>query len=305
MKRIGRVKHFGKWGLGVVLSLVLGQMNCAVYSPGPSADMCLEKAAGSNQAVLTFDVTREQLQDQALRFQNNGFYPGDIDVYEKQNQKYYAVVWNRNIVTEWTVHNVVDVSRWADFQEEWNRRRAKQWRLREVEIFEEAGVRRILAIWHQGSYDTKFRANIRPTEFPVVLEEMRRQGYFLVDFEAYRARNQVLFVTVWREERREQEYVDVASPRSFEDTHRRLKGQGYSLIDFEIYQSGQTKHYTGVWRRGGGETRLWMEADCVNFGAKFTEFAQSDLKLIDVEVDFDSAGNMLFSGVWSTSAFSR
>lgn len=305
MKRKGRLKHSGKWCLWVVLCFVIGQMNCAVYSPGPPADMCLEKAAGSNQGVLTFDVSREQFQDQLRRMQGNGFYPGDIDIYEKQNQKYYAVVWNRNIVTEWTIHNLVDVTRWVDFQAEWSRRRANNWRLREVEIFEESGVRQILAIWHQGAYDTKFRANIRPAEFPIVLEEMRRQGYFLVDFEAYRARNQVLFVTVWREERREQEYADVTSARSFEDTHRRLKAQGYSLIDFEIYQAGLAKHYAGVWRRGGGETRLWMEADCVNFGAKFNEFAQADLQLIDVEVDFDSAGNILFSGVWSTSGFSR
>ena len=205
-----------------------------------------------------------------------------------------------------TKNNLEDkeIENWTAFQKTWSTLKSKDFRLRDIEIYNENGRRKVLAIWQSGKYDIKFRANILPNELDEIRKGMSTQGYYLVDFEPYRVnlankQQEIRYATVWRAGSSDQRFFETKNAGDFKNTRDKLAGEGYELIDFEIYaDDSNTAKYVGVWRRGRANTRLWMRDKWANFSEKFKTFDGEKLFLIDLEIEPFKTGQ-IYSGVWS------
>ncbi len=287
----------------LLLTTVFMFQGCMVSTAPPPAKCGIAGAS----STLICDIPSEKLDNQIRRGRGSGYYLIDVEAYTKNNRSYCAGVWLPKIpATEVTKNNLDDkeLESWAAFQKTWNTLKSKDFRLRDIEIYNENGRRKVLAIWQGGKYGVKFRANILPGELEKVRRGMSSQGYYLVDFEPYRVtlankQREIRFATVWRSGSSEQRYFETKNSGDFKNTRDKLANEGYELIDFEIYvDDGNTAKYVGVWRRGRANTRLWMRDKWANFREKFKTFDTEKLFLIDLEIEPFKSGQ-IYSGVWS------
>lgn len=195
---------------------------------------------------------------------------------------------------------VVQFDSWEEFTESWEDLSKKGMRLQDLEVVKRDGELIYTATYVRGSNKYALLAFDNFAEFAENYKEMLDdKSMQLIDVEVIPAGSKNYYVGIWDAGTGGSAMYMYNDWASFTGKWGELAKANRVLIDVEAFESNGKINYLGVWQNGkGSEQRLYNTESYSAFDAKFKEFNNEDLRLIDVDIVRTSSGDR-FIGVWN------
>jgi CubicO group peptidase (beta-lactamase class C family) len=179
-------------------------------------------------------------------------------------------------------------------------------RLKDIEVFEDAGGERTYAgVWEPSTAKHALYRYDSWSAFVNKWEDLNDTGYRLIDIERVRHGNVIWYYGVWRAGGGGYALYAYDTWKEFTDRWSDLNGQGLRLIDIDISQSGGVTSYLGVWREGSGKTALYNFNSWSALADKWSELGSQGYQLIDMDVTRLEDGTTRYVGVWGAANAKR
>lgn len=126
--------------------------------------------------------------------------------------------------------------------------------------------------------------------------DMSRQGFQLVDLDAYSQGGEHKFTSVWRSGSPNTSFDRLRWDDFTRENDRRTR-RGERLIRFRRYKDGSDTFHVGVWAPGTDAFYLWVGVNWTDFKSKWEELSRGGLRLVDLET-WTEGPERKWAGVW-------
>ena len=208
------------------------------------------------------DLSNAEFGRQWKKLKKKGFYPVDIEAYQKGKNLKYSAVWRK----------VKKGQKWLSFRNLSSKDFAKEYKKLapkyipvDFEAYPTSKGLRYAMVWQQNTAKIKWRLNRNLTDkaFSKKHYERLRQGYQLVDLEVYQRGEKQYFAGIWVKTRTHRFHlVKDLTDVMFFNTFGEMVDGGYRLTDIEQYRKDGKWLYAGLWRENGLRSR-WRHAAAV------------------------------------------
>lgn len=230
-----------------------------------------------------------------------GYRVIDVEVDEINSQPRYSAIFQFN----------PDKRGWAslrnlthqEFSREWQNYKAKGYRLIDQEAYMLNGQRRYAGVWIQNKENLAWVSyrNVDSAEFSNRFKTYTKQGYRMVDIEAYPSGGKTLYSAIWVKDRQIlpwAEHRDMTQAQ-YKSKFDSFKNQGYRVLDFESYRQNGQQRYAAIWVKNtngrGWVARRDMTANW--FGNWWKTYKDQGYRLVDFEA-YPTAQGTRYAGVW-------
>ena len=194
---------------------------------------------------------------------------------------------------------------WEQVVHKWRMLGKAGMRLRDLEVFENAGQRIYAGVWEPGSGSHALYRYDSWDAFVNKWEELNGSGYRLIDISRVRHGNQWWYYGVWRGGSGAYALYAYDSWSEFTAKWAELNGQGQRLIDIDLSESDGVITYIGVWRAGSGKTALYNFDTWSELVNKWTELGAQGFQLRDMDITRLEDGTTRYVGVWGAASAKR
>ena len=204
----------------------------------------------------------------------------DLDVYEKDGQKYYNGVW----IGGNDKHYLYRYNNWGSFVDKWEELNGNGVRLIDIETFKVGDKRWYAGVWRSGTggYGL-FRYN-NWSSFTEKWSDLADENLRLIDVETFKASDgKRWYIGVWREGTDKYALYQYDNWSSFTEKWSDLANQNLRLIDVETYKADGKRWYVGAWRQGTDGYALYQFNNWNSFKSKWKELGNDNKRLIDLE----------------------
>lgn len=157
---------------------------------------------------------------------------------------------------------------------------------------------RYSVIWRKTGKDVLLRKGLSNDDFAAEWYYLRRNGYYLDDFEAYIEGGELRWDGIYRKGTGRNGMWRNFSKEGFYQKYEEQVENNSRLVDVETYLDiNGNRKWAGLFRPGLGRHAFVQELNTSDFGDKRREFAASGMKLIDIEA-YTVNGNLRWAGVW-------
>ncbi|MEZ6119495.1 MAG: serine hydrolase [Pirellulaceae bacterium] len=171
----------------------------------------------------------------------------------------------------------------------------------DIEVDEVNGQQRVSGVWQQ-NLDNRGWAeyrNLTSAEFSDRWQQLRDDGYRLIDQESYVLNNNRYYAGIWIENRENYAWASLRNLTSAEFSERFAEYKDdYVMVDVEAYTVGNSTRYAMAWvenvdKIGWAEYRNMTSAE---FGDKFDEL-KDNYRMTDIE-SYQINGQQNYAGIW-------
>lgn len=154
----------------------------------------------------------------------------------------------------------------------------------------------------------KSRRDLTSQQFSNAFKEYSKQGYMMIDIDAYPSRNGIRYSMIWRKNndgRGWKEHRDMTSS-GYRNKWKEYKAKGFRPLDIEAYQNGRKLQWAGIWVKNK-ENVAWSShrgLDSKAYGNLFKEKKQAGFRLADMEIYKTTAG-LRYAAIWYKNTDNR
>jgi CubicO group peptidase (beta-lactamase class C family) len=179
----------------------------------------------------------------------------------------------------------------------------------DIEVDDFVGEQRVGAVWQRNLDNRGWYVyyNLTSSQFDELNNQMREDGYRLIDQEVYLWGGFQYFAGVWIQNLEDLDWIsyhDVTS-EEFSTLFTRYSEDGYMLIDLDAYALTFGVRYSAVWVENseGLKWQAWRNMTSEGFSAKFQELRE-EYRMIDFE-SYTGADGQLYAGIWVENVDNR
>lgn len=234
------------------------------------------------------------LINRAEDFAEYGTHLSDIEIYEDNNTRYFAGVWEIEAGGSSLIYRY---SSWSAFTNKWEDLAAEGYRLQDVEVSQENGQTYFTGIWRPGNGGyALYRYNSWST-FVDKWRELADRNLRLVDIEVSREGDTTYYTGVWAPGSDGYALYRYDSWSAFTDKWDELNDENLRLVDIEVSREGNKTYFTGIWRAGSGKYALYRYNSWLPFLTKWQELDVQGYKLVDMAASQEGS-RTYYTGVW-------
>ena len=184
-----------------------------------------------------------------------------------------------------------------DFKAKWETLSAQNYRLVDLEIYNQSGQQKYMGVWRGGSDAHYLFVGVEWNEFKAKWDELLKQNLRLTILRTYVEGGKRKYAGVWRAGSDAYYLWAGVDWNSFKAKWDELNNQGLRLIDIESYVEGGGRKYIGVWRAGNDAYYLFAGVEWNSFKAKWDELNKQNLRLT-VFKTYEEGGQRKYTGIW-------
>ena len=151
------------------------------------------------------------------------------------------------------------------------------------------------------SIEWKLDAGLEGDRFEKAMEERRKAGMRVVDFEQYRSGRVTKQAALWVKSMPSDEWESKRelTITELKKAHEEATKRGFVIVDVEADRTGATLHFGGVWLKSneGFETQLFFGMSELMFSNRYGELADRGYRLIDFEA-YEANGKTAYAAIW-------
>jgi|GEM_PF-886779 hypothetical protein len=151
------------------------------------------------------------------------------------------------------------------------------------------------------SIEWKLDAGLEGDRFEKTMEERRKAGMRVVDFEQYRSGRITKQAALWVKSMPSDEWESKKelTVTELKKAHEEAVKRGFVIVDVEADRSGATLHFGGVWLKSneGFETVMQYGMSDLMFSNRYGEMADRGFRLIDFEA-YEANGKTAYAAIW-------
>ncbi len=157
------------------------------------------------------------------------------------------------------------------------------------------------ADYDSSSIEWKLDAGLESDRFEKMIEDRRKEGMRVVDFEQYRSGRATKQAAVWVKSMPSDEWDSKTALTivEFKKANEKNLKRGYVLVDIEADRSGATLNFGGVWLKSneGFDTEMQFGMNDLMFSNRYGEMADRGYRLIDFEA-YETNGRTSYAAIW-------
>lgn len=213
---------------------------------------------------------------------------------ECTDKRQYIGVWRAGDEIEL----LVKAEGWSSFTQKWTELSNDNFRLVEINTFQENGKRQFLGVFKRGS-GKHFLWNVAGWEaFTDKWKELSGNGLRLIDLATYAEAGSRHYIGVFRAGDDPHFLWSITGWENFTKKWNELGKGNLRLVDLETFPvANNQRQYIGVFRQGNEGHFLWSVTGWSNFTKKWDELSKDGLRLIDIET-FTVGNQRQFIGVF-------
>lgn len=151
------------------------------------------------------------------------------------------------------------------------------------------------------STEWKLDAGLETARFEETIENRRKEGMRVVDFEQYRSGRSTKQAALWVKAMPSDEWDSkrgLTVVEYKEENEKNLK-RGFVPVDIEVDRVGASLNFGGVWLKSneGFSTEMKFGMDDLMFSNFYGEMADRGYRLIDFEA-YETNGKIAYAGIW-------
>ncbi|MBE9030003.1 serine hydrolase [filamentous cyanobacterium LEGE 11480] len=230
-----------------------------------------------------------------------GYRVIDLEVDRIGGKTRYSAVWQYNSDKRgWASYrNMTN----AQFSQRWKDFRKQGYRLIDQESYKIGGKRLYAGVWVQNKENTPWVSyrNVDSAAFSKRFKTYQKQGYRMVDVEAYPSGSKTLYSAIWVKNQPNLGWAEYRnmSASSYAKRFKDFQKQGYRVADLESYRQGGRQKYAAIWVKNtngrGWAARRDMSATW--FGNYWKTYRDQGYRLVDFEA-YPTIGGTRYAGVW-------
>lgn len=249
----------------------------------------------SSVQKVWIDATWKNLLGKRSEFSRDGLELVDIETYALAGKRVFAGTWSPTGYA----HHLWKADDWNSFVKKRNEFRNEGLNVIDIEVYQEGGKNRFVGIWRSGiPGQNRIWAG---SDWETILKkynEFGREGYLLIDLEAYVSAGKLQYAAIWEAASGEQAIWKASGGKTeFLTKIAELEKQSLRLVDLEIFLEAGQQKYLGIWRTGNDRQKFLPQVPFETFNARRKDNAAQGFTLIDLEVDTPGKSK-LFSGIW-------
>jgi CubicO group peptidase (beta-lactamase class C family) len=145
-------------------------------------------------------------------------------------------------------------------------------------------------------------------QFSTAFNKYSKQGYMMIDVDAYPSRNGIRYSMIWRKNKDRRgwaEHRDMSSD-GYSEKWKKYKAKGFRPLDVEAYQNGRNLKWAGIWVENK-EGFAWSSHRGLNsdaYGKLFKEKKRAGFRLADIEV-YNTTVGLRYAAIWYKNTDNR
>jgi len=209
-----------------------------------------------------------------------GFHPIDIETYLNGSTRY----WDGLFKKEATKSEIVTDLDLDAFNTKWNELSNKGFRLIDIETYKTGSkARQWSGVFVNGSGKHALFRNFETTDFGNKRDELTKQGYKLIDIEAYEDDGELYWAGVWTEGN------DGLLNRNMTDSqfsakHKDWESKGYRIIDVETYIFKNKRYWAGIWEKSTENQKINRNLNYCKILDKNSIWEKEGYEMQDLEI---------------------
>ncbi|MEM1163321.1 MAG: serine hydrolase [Pseudomonadota bacterium] len=221
------------------------------YSSGASMRyaMIWQKNHDRRKWAQLRNMTSDSYNRNWKKYRDLGYRPADIEVYKVGSAWRYAGIWieNKEKLGWWSRRNMTS----AQYGDAFKKQSARGYRLVDMEAYRVGSQVKYSAIWVHNKAGIRWAQlrNMTRSSYQNEVNRKVRQGYQVVDYEAYDTPHGMRYAAIWNKVASNVKWA-VRTDRTelqFANYWREYRDKGYRIVDFERYQTPSGPRYAGVW----------------------------------------------------------
>lgn len=275
------------------LCLPLTSITSAAASPIEDPDS-VNWASGRNYTSTAFSQQFNQRKSEGYRMI-------DIEVDEVGGQARYAAIWQKNTDQRgWAAYR--DLSHEA-FSQKWNEYKDQGFRLIDQESYILNGRRYYAGVWMENVENAPWLSyrNVSSEDFSEKFDTYTRQGFRMIDIEAYPQGRGTSYAAVWVKNTENLGWYTHRGMTSsdFSEKFETYAQRGFRLLDVESYRVNNQQRYAGIWVRNTNG-RGWLanrNLTADSFGDMWKARKDEGYRLVDFEA-YPTGSGTRYAGIW-------
>ena len=246
------------------------------------------------------DLTSSKFSERFKEYKNKGYMMIDIDAYPTSSGLRYSMVWRENTDKRgWAEHRNLTS---AQYSAKWNEYKAKGYRPLDIAAYPSGTATRYAGIWVQNKEGLAWSShrNLTSSAYGELYSQKRRDGYRLVDMEAYTTSSGLRYSAIWYKNTEGKAWTQYRNMTraSYQDKVNSLGRSGYMVVDFESYKVGTATRYAAIWEKKPGYAyQVRTNRTETAFANLWREYRDKGYRLVDFE-RYKTASGDRYGGVW-------
>lgn len=243
------------------------------------------------------DVSSDEYSKKFIEYKKNGYILTDVDAYLKDDSLKFSMVWRQNTDRRDSVsfHDMTT----QIYNDKWTEFGKKGYRPTDIESYQMNGKQLYAGIWveNKEKYQWTSKRDMTRSEYDIYYRQKLKDGFRLVDFEAYPTREGLKFACIWINDGKKLSWMHMKGENreTYQAEVNKLSRQGFILTDFETYRSGNQVLFAAIWeQRSGFATAVRSELTATQFANYWREYRDMGFRL----VDFEQYSTDKYAGVW-------
>lgn len=250
--------------------------------------------------VSNRDLTSSQFSAKFKKYKNSGYLMIDVDAYNIGSKIRYAMVWRKNTDRRgWAEHR--DMSS-DQYNQRWTEYKNKGYRPIDIESYQIRGNQKYAGIWVQNKegYVWYSKRNLTGKEYGDLFKEKSKQGYRLVDMEAYSTNSGLRYSCIWYKNKDHIKWSQLRNMTrdSYQKEVDKKSKAGYMVVDYETYSSNGKQLIAAIWEKHSGfSSQVRTGRSAKQFANLWREYRDKGYRLVDFEYAKGKYG-----GIWIENA---
>jgi CubicO group peptidase (beta-lactamase class C family) len=247
------------------------------------------------------DLTTKEYAQKYDELRRDGFILKDMDAYKSGDRTLFSMIWEENTDgrkwSQW--RNMIE----KNYREKLEENNKKGYLLCDIEGYTYEGKLYYAAIWEENLEGKKWQSYIDLTssEFNRIENEKRRQGYRLVDIEAYETPKGLRYACIWHENINDIKWrmVRDMTQDKYDQMIKAFSTLNFRFIDFESYKVDGELRYAVIWvfNKENHASHVRSGRDELAFNNLYRLYRDQGFRLVDFERHETTKG-LRYAGVW-------
>ncbi|NJM08503.1 beta-lactamase family protein [Candidatus Gracilibacteria bacterium] len=264
-------------------------ISLAFFDPNSTGWFSVRNMTGADHQAF-FDSTAAQ-----------GYIMIDAERHEIGDQLRHSSVWQRNTDGRgWASRSNLTSAEFSDYWDEYTK---AGMRLIDQDTFEVDGELRYGGIWMENVENLGWFSyrNQTSAEFSEQFTAKSRDGFMLVDVEAYQIDGQQRYSQIWVENKNNLDWIERRDMTSqqYADYFDEYAARGMRVLDLESYRVGSQQRYAAIWvaNTSGRGWYAYRDMTAQQYGNRWFELRDAGYRLTDFEI-YETANGTRYAGVW-------
>jgi CubicO group peptidase (beta-lactamase class C family) len=231
----------------------------------------------------------------------NGFMMIDAERHVINGQLRVSSVWQRNTDGRgWASRSNLTS---AEFSAYWEQYRSEGYRLIDQEAYTVGGQLLYSGIWVENTENLGWASlrNLTGADFATNFATYSRDGFMLVDTEAYNTPSGLRYSQIWVENTQNIGWAALRdmTAEQYADAFATYRADGFRVHDIESYMVGSQQRYAAIWIKNtnGRGWYAYRDMTAQQYGNVWLQLRDEGYRVTDFEV-YDTANGPRYAGVW-------